>query len=39
MTRIEAIEIDDQLKRYESKENIVKNDNDFFYLVDKIREK
>ena len=39
MARIEDIEIDDQLKRYENKDDIVKNDKDFFNLIDKIKEK
>lgn len=37
--RIEDIEIDDQIKRYESKVDITKNDKDFFNLVDKIKER
>lgn len=39
MARIEDIEIDDQLKRYENKEDITKNDKDFFNLVDKVKER
>lgn len=39
MARIEDIEIDDQLKRYENKDDIVKNDMDFLNLIDKIVEK
>jgi len=39
MDRVEDIEIDDQLRRYENKDDIIKNDKDFFNLIDKIREK
>lgn len=36
---IETIEIDDQLKRYEAKDDIHKSDIEFFNLVDKIGER
>lgn len=37
--RIEDIEIDEQLRRYETKANITKNDIEFFNLVDKVKER
>lgn len=37
--RIEDIEIDEQLRRYETKEDITKNDMEFFNLADKIKER
>lgn len=39
LARIEDIEIDEQLRRYETKANITKNDLEFFNLVDKIKER
>tara|TARA_R100000935_G_scaffold58604_1_gene96495 strand:+ start:5440 stop:6591 length:1152 start_codon:yes stop_codon:yes gene_type:complete len=37
--RIEDIEIDEQLKRFENKEDITKNNTDFFNLIDKVTER
>ncbi len=37
--RIEDIEIDEQLQRFESKDDITKNNIEFFNLVDKVKER
>ena len=37
--RIEDIEIDEQLQRFENKEDITKNNTEFFNLVDKVKER
>ncbi len=37
--RIEDIEIDEQLSRFETKEDITKNNADFFNLIDKVKER
>lgn len=37
--RIEDIEIDEQLKRFEVKKDITKNNSDFFNLIDKVKER
>lgn len=37
--KIEDIEVDEQLQRYENKDDITKNNTDFFNLIDKIKER